>query len=167
MEYFPVKIRVNYKQTYLIWCSDFLDKVFSVNGITPTFSSVEKLSEFSKLNKIEFNSEEAFYDFDKIKLWCENPTPKIQAESFLNTWNFFGDLAASYPTEHQQFELLTQKYIKQYNKLFYGCNLKCINSSSKKYRPEWLPQELLNIRAVFLYGLELCKKHFRANNMLN
>jgi hypothetical protein len=163
MEYFPVKITLNYKSCYLIWCSDSLEKVLSINGMTPKFASFENLLKFSSLNKIELINEVAYYNLDNIKLWCNSPTLKIEAKLFLNAWNLFGDLAAAYPESHLKYESLTQKHIRQYNKLFYASNLPCINTTSKKFYPEWSPRELVNIRTIFLYGFEICKSKLRNN----
>ncbi|MES2676259.1 MAG: hypothetical protein V4660_18620 [Pseudomonadota bacterium] len=163
MEYFPVKITLNYKSCYLIWCSDSVDKVLSINGKTPKFDGFENLLKFSSLNEIELTNEVAHYNLDKIKLWCNSPTTQIEAKSFLNAWNLFGDLAAAYPESRLKYESLTQKCIRQYNKLFYGSNLPCIKTTSRKFCPEWSPRELVNIRTVFLYGFEICRSKLRNN----
>ncbi|MGV8837599.1 hypothetical protein [Cellvibrio sp.] len=165
MEYFPVKFKLGYKYQYLIWCSGQLDQLFVLAGIAPAFKNTVQLNSFAKSRQLELSPDNSTYNLDQIKMWCKNPTSQIEPNIFLNVWNIFGDLAAAFPSEHKEFERLTQNYLSQYNKLFYGCNLLSRKAGVKPYAPVWSAQDLQNMRIVFMYGLTLVRRKVRLQNV--
>ncbi len=165
MEYFPIKIKLGYKYQYLIWCSGELDQLFTLSGIAPAFKNSAQLNLFAKNHQLELTPDNSYFNLDQIKIWCENPTSQIEPSTFLNVWNIFGDLAAAFPSEHEAFERLTQNYLSQYNKLFYGCNLFSRKAGAKSYTPAWSAQDLQSIRIVFMYGLNLVRNRVRLQNV--
>ncbi|MEJ2612224.1 MAG: hypothetical protein P8179_19700 [Candidatus Thiodiazotropha sp.] len=161
MEYYPVKYKLNYKNHFIIWCGNDIDHVLVINGFIAVFQNLTEINKYASANSLKLNSKPISYELDKIKLWCKNPTSKINCVAFLDSWNLFGDIAASFPQEHEKFESLTKKYLSQYNKLFYGCNLDPIRRNKPKYYPIWSNSDINYIKSIFRHGFKLINQRCR------
>jgi hypothetical protein len=101
------------------------------------------------------------HDLDKIRTWIHNKNSNINCDEFLSAWNLFGDIAATYSSEHIKFENQTQSSINEYNKLFWGNNLKALRSTHPKYYPSWCDYEKERIAKVMLAGFKLLNAYIR------
>lgn len=108
--------------------------------------------------------EPADYDFDRLRMWCTAPDDaRIDRPDFLNTWNFFDDLAGLHEGEETRYARLSRAADKSYKKLFWGSNLPAVTPPGEQFIPEWRPEELDEIRLVFEAGLEMLNSSLPAS----
>lgn len=164
VEYFVLRFRVSFSDHYAIWCSNDhgQDYVLASNGIIPYFSSRKGVEEFAKENQLRLKEEESIrHNLDAVRFWLHNQHEKIDCNEFLAAWNLLGDVAAAFPEEGSWFEQKTQDYIREYDKLFYGNNLKAMRGRHPKYYPVWSVRELEHIKEIMGLGLHLLKRRLR------
>lgn len=111
---------------------------------------------YARENNLTMNEEPPIkHDLDEIRIWIKNNRLPINCDDFLSAWNLFGDIAAIYRYDHEEFESLTQTSIDEYNKLFWGNNLKALRGSHPKYFPIWRDIEKERIAKVMQKGFRL------------
>ncbi len=90
IEYYPVKLRMDKRDFFLIWySSENEDRIISSDDELEIFNSLDELINFSKSQLLRLNLEEeiSFYDLDK--------STDNDIEEVLNLWNLFTDIAIS------------------------------------------------------------------------
>ena len=157
--------KLDFQNRYTIWqgnddCEK--DKLYTINGIIPSFSTIPAIEEFSNMEGIELENEKPIkHNLDTVKFWLANPAGKIICGDFLAAWNLFGDTAWTFNGHGEPFEKITQKYLNEYDKLFFGSNLKVLRSYRQKYYPKWTSSNVKNIRIVLKTGLKFFKQNLR------
>jgi hypothetical protein len=73
----------------------------------------------------------------------------------------FGDIAWSFNVHGKQFEALTQKYLYEYEQLFFGNNLKPLRKYYAKHNPKWNQNNVSNIAKIMNAGMKLVKTKLR------
>jgi hypothetical protein len=162
--YYIVWYKLSYQHRYAIWFSndEGADSFYSEKGKIPCFESKQRLLQYARERTLIINEESPIkHDLDKIRTWIHNKKSNINCEEFLSAWNLFGDIAATYPSEHIKFENQTQKSINEYNKLFWGSNLIVLRGAHPKYFPSWCVHEEESIAKVMQTGFKLLNANFR------
>lgn len=164
MEYFVLWFRLSFSERYTVWCSndDGPDYVLSKGRVVPCFTSKARVEAFAKENGIELQREKPIrHNLNRVQLWLHSKKGRLNCNDFLAAWNLFTDVEASFPDEAARLEKKTSDYIREYNKLFYGNNLKAVRGRHPKYFPAWSSEELEHISEILHMGLFLLRKRFR------
>lgn len=156
VEHYIVVFIYSKHKYYFIWKSDENDVFLTQNDKIIFWHDIYSLKKFCEINDINFADEkEIVYNIDCCENWCNSMAEKIDCSTILNLWNIFSDLHSSIGVE---FEGSLEYYNAVYDKLFYGNNLPCVNSTSEKYLPNFNRAELLKIKEVMMRGIELFRK---------
>ncbi|MGC6767119.1 hypothetical protein [Enterococcus sp. LJL51] len=142
-------------ELYMIECIDEKDFYINENKKILLFKTIELLKKYSIEKNIELTVEdlaEEKIDLDMLRNWLDTTSTSINSVEFLILWNFFDDVAFSIGSVFLGSE---DRYSSCYSKLFHGNNLPAINTSGKKYTPEWDKEELEKIRQVMNSGMEI------------
>lgn len=70
-------------------------------------------------------------------------------------------MAATFSDLDEHYKTLEQGNYTEYEKLFYGCNLKPIRRYGKKYIPKFSHSEIFNITKIMKLGLKITRNKFR------
>lgn len=164
MNYFVLWFKLDYRHQYTIWCTGkqgYPDQLYHYDGLIPVFDRLDALKKYADQRHIVLDEETpVLHHLDHVKVWLKTRHQKTPNDVLLTAWNLFGDIAAIDHAEHLKFELLTQKYLAQYRKLFAAQNMLC-NTARPKYHPTWTKEEQKLIADVLGYGFNLLRKHFR------
>lgn len=156
MDHYIVVFIYSKHKYYFIWKSDENDVFFTQNDKIIFWNDICSLSEFCEINNINFADEkEIVYNIDCCENWCNSISEDIDCSTILNLWNIFSDLHSSIGVE---FEGSLEHYNSVYDKLFYGNNLPCINTTSKKYLPTFDDDEIQRIKEMMMKGINLFKR---------
>ena len=142
-DYYIVKLKDENNLKYAIWYIDDEDGFVSEHGKILFFDCDESLKEFCDNKKIIITDEiPIVYDFGVLKKWLLSPDDKFNCSDMLDFWNIISDasksIGAAFMGDDTDNEIVNQVY----SKLFHGCNLPVINTSGKKYIPEWTQTEI-------------------------
>jgi len=122
------------------------------------FKDAEDVRQFVKSQGLVFLKEApALYDFDRIARWLPQSDPaQINCPAFLNTWNFFTDLAACTNTTTTLNDTAPELNTI-YEKLLFGCNLPAVTPEGKRYDPVWAIEEARSLSKLFADGIQLLR----------
>jgi hypothetical protein len=140
----------------LVWYNNGADGVLiDDRGKIPVFRDLSScLAAMAPLG-IELKIEESqLYDFDRLRVWLEEPDDQIGCADFLNIWNLFDDITASYGIA-QDYRDEYEEADDVYDKLFWGCNLPSVTPEGEHYAPGWSETELHVMGCVLREGLRL------------
>lgn len=152
------RLRFNATVIFVVWYSAERDGfIRDAAGRLLAASDPETLTAAIKARGLRLEEDEpADYDFDRIRTWCANPDKtRIDCRDFLDTWNFFDDLAGRPGDEETLYVRLSRAADKSYKKLFWGSNLPAVTPPGERFTPNWGADELHEIRLIFEAGLDL------------
>lgn len=164
MEYYILWLRLSFSDRYAVWCSNDSgpDYVLAKDGIVPCVTSKVRVKAFAKESGIELQREEPIrHNLDSVRLWLHNKKGRINCNDFLAAWNLFADVEASFPEEGARLDKKTNEYLREYNKLFYGNNLKAVRARHPRFFPVWSSRELGHISEIMHMGLRMLKNRLR------
>jgi hypothetical protein len=122
------------------------------------FDDSEDARQFAKSQGLVFSTKApTVYDFDRLAQWLtQSNLAQINCHEFVNTWNFFIDLAASTNTTATLGDT-GPELNTIYEKLFLGCNLPAVTPGGKRYDPVWSAEETRSLSKLFSNGLHLLR----------
>jgi hypothetical protein len=97
--------------------------------------------------------ESAFWDFDNILAWCNDPHPPVDCSHLLNAWNMLADIHASRGKTNNLLSNADQRGWAIYEKLFWGCNLPAVTPEGQKSEPTWSVEECRSLAQLLRLGL--------------
>ena len=159
--YYACQLLLNSVDTFVIWYSDGLDGfVVTPEGYLVAANSSENLVMIAANLGLKLEHQKiTVYDFDSLLAWCQAPASEgVHATMFLNAWNFFDDLTGLQANLESRYVFLSRQASYIYEKLFYGNNLPSITPIGEHYIPSWSNDELIEMRLVFMAGLDHLKK---------
>jgi hypothetical protein len=157
-KYYIVKFRLNNKDSYLIWCTNDIDKVLTTtNGKILHFPNKQSLLAYAANNKITIVPEEpAFYNLDSVSEWIKTGNTKnVNCNKLNNAWNLFQDISLSVNVAFDSKKEITDTV---YEKLFWGCNLPVVTPEGKSYVPIWSQKEIKILKNILSVGIKLFKE---------
>lgn len=111
-EYYPIKIKLNDKNIYMIYASGDKDYVVHKRQGLIYFKDLEELINFSKINDIKpLHYEEHYeYDLNKIMDFLSNDSLILnKQEELMNFWNLIDDISESRSFKWREFIILSKK----------------------------------------------------------
>ena len=99
-------------------------------------------------------------DLDKLSAWCRRPVAEtVDCHLVLDAWNLFSDVPDI--RNDPSFRALEMGANKQYEKVFFGCNLPAVTPEGEHYVPTWSEAEIQKIRDVLVAGFERFQSRVR------
>lgn len=146
------------QDSYCIWYSDEAEDGFLTQaGQLLTFEDENAALEFLRSNTTYREPvATTIYDVNAIEQMMDRQQP-FDACMTLEFWNIAGDLANSVNASFQGNlkDALTDHI---YQKLFYGNNLPEINTSGRKYTPEFTEEEYTKLMDILADGVDLINR---------
>ena len=107
--------------------------------------------------KMNINSEEEVeeYRIDEIEKWVNTESIEVDCRMILEFWNIVDDISESVKKSIYKRTDISERI---YEKLFYGNNLKSINTSGRVYVPKWSDEELEVLKNILKQALIFIKK---------
>lgn len=153
MQYYIIEFIWKLDSYYAIWQTDENDVFICKNNKVIFWRDLKELRIYFESNYNDLlENEIVTYNLDSIQDWCKATTNDIDCDLILNMWNIFKDAASS---TKEQFLGDSEILNSLYDKIFYGNNLKTINSSDKLFTPIFDTQEILNIKQVVQDGVDI------------
>lgn len=161
--YFICSIRFIHQNLYLIWFNTDESGANAYDGLYMdeqgrliAFSTKQEAFEFGKqvgINIIDENSD-CPLNLDLVENWLKAPAIKhIDCEHFLNAWNLVWDLKST--INRRNMDGVDKRYLRVYNKLFWGNNLPSLTPPGRHWSPHWRRTDVQDLRASLQPGLEL------------
>lgn len=143
MDYYIVQFNDEEIVKYAIWYTDEEDGFINQNGRILFFDCIKSLKEFCD-NNITISDDEIpyVYDIGYLKKWILSPDNRFDCSDLLDFWNAISDASKSIGVKFEGDDKENEEANRLYSKLFHGCNLSAINTSGKKYNPEWEQKEI-------------------------
>lgn len=157
MEYYMVEFIINQSSFYCIWFTGNTDGFITEKGRLKYFYDNSELKDYCNTMKINLQNSETRYDLDRISDKVFLDISEKDCCELIDCWNIFLDIARSV---NEDFYGNKKELNDLYSKLFYGCNLQIINTSNKKYIPEWSEEERTFIDNIMINGINIVKKSF-------
>ena len=106
---------------------------------------------------MNINSEEEVeeYRIDEIEKWVNTESIEVDCRMILEFWNIVDDISESVKKSIYKRTDISERI---YEKLFYGNNLKSINTSGREYVPKWSDEELEVLKNILKQALIFIKK---------
>ena len=145
MGYYIVQFNDERTVKYAIWYTDDEDGFVSEHGKILFFDYVESLEEFCDDKNIIISDNYKIYcvyDFGYLKKWLLSPDDRFDCSIMLDLWNVISDASKSMDVAFIGDDKENEMANQLYSKLFHGCNLPSVNTSGKKYIPEWTQKEI-------------------------
>lgn len=154
--HYKLLYRLNGSNQFLLWYSDDLDGVETVDDCTPSFRTEAELLAYAKTRSLLVKQEEpVLHDLDVVAAWLADPREEtISCAAFLAAWNLFGDIARSSPVAGASFGPRVEQHGSVYEKLFWGSNLPAITPDGERFRPQWSHDEVAALAQVLKEGLD-------------
>ena len=162
--YYVCRVRLDGDDKFVIWLQNNRDGfVFAPDGRLIWARTPEGIAKAAHERDITLVAEEATsYDFDRISDWCRSRVPEtVDCNAFLNTWNFFDDLAAIHEFPDSNFAMLSRAAANRYDTLFWGCNLRVVTPPGERFEPNWPQERLDEIAIVMEAGIALLREKLR------
>ena len=139
--YYIIKFEYYSEEKWALWFTSDKDGVITENGKIYCFDSERSLKIYCR--KMNINSEEEVeeYRIDEIEKWVNTESIEVDCRMILEFWNIVDDISE-----------------RIYEKLFYGNNLKSINTSGREYVPKWSDEELEVLKNILKQALIFIKK---------
>ena len=106
-------------------------------------------------NDINFEEEVTEYRIDEIERWVNAKVIEVDCQMILKFWNIVDDISESVKKSIYKRTDISERI---YEKLFYGNNLKSINTSGREYVPKWSDEELEVLKNILKQALIFIKK---------
>lgn len=152
-----VEFIINQSSFYCIWFTGNTDGFITEKGRLKYFYDNSELKDYCNTMKINLQNSETRYDLDRISDKVFLDISEKDCCELIDCWNIFSDIARSV---NEDFYGNKKELNDLYSKLFYGCNLQIINTSNKKYIPEWSEEERTFIDNIMINGINIVKKSF-------
>jgi hypothetical protein len=97
LQYYPIEIIYKTKTYFLLWISDEVDIVETIEDKLLWFSCISDLEKYSLEQQIGLNIIEktTIYDFDALENWINSTKKEYDPEDLLNFWNILLDISIS------------------------------------------------------------------------
>ena len=152
--------RLDGQDGYLIWQTNGSDGVYVDKNAALAFHDLTSLRAYAKEAGISIVEENpVVHNLDQLAQWLLLPNGNmITADSFLDAWNLFSDVAGSLRI---RFDASTRITNPVYEKLFYSCNLPSATPEGQTFKPMWSVDETNIMVSVLSDGLKLFRKAVR------
>ncbi len=160
-KFFPILIRLDGKDWYLIWYSSDDQDGFKLktSRTIATFSTISSLESCAALEHLPLEScEPEFFNLDALEILVESLNESQSCQSLLDAWNLLNDARSSIRGKTVRVD---KKHKSLYQKLFWSCNLPSMTPEGEAFEPEWSTMERHSLRAILDNGLQFLRKHLQ------
>ena len=133
--YYIIKFEYYSEEKWALWYTSDKDGVITMN--------------------INFEEEVTEYRIDEIERWVNAKVIEVDCQMILKFWNIVDDISESVKKSIYKRTDISERI---YEKLFYGNNLKSINTSGREYVPKWSDEELEVLKNILKQALIFIKK---------
>jgi hypothetical protein len=157
-EHYMVVFKVKNIEYYTIWFTNDICGFIIESNTIKYFNNKDDLGKYCDDKGLSYDNDDDYYDVDKLLICINEKNKIIDCEFILNFWNIISDISKSinipFVGDNDDFNDI-------YHKLFYGNNLPSINTSNKKYVPNWSLCELNQLYVVMENGSKIIKEVFK------
>lgn len=153
--YYIIKFEYYSEEKWALWYTSDKDGVITENGKIYCFDSERSLKIYCRKMNINFEKEVTEYRIDKIERWVNAKVIEVDCQMILKFWNIVDDISESVKKVIYKRTDISERI---YEKLFYGNNLKSINTSGREYVPKWSDEELEVLKNILKQALIFIKK---------
>jgi hypothetical protein len=157
-KYYPIRLRLEWEDLYLIWFSDDTDGVvLEKDNSVASFRTRSELISYAARHGLLLEAEEpTLFDVDSVERWLDRPDSEaIDCSLFLDSWNLFTDIASS--RGDSVFDRDSRAAETVYHKLFWGNNLPAVTPPGEHYGPIWSDEEVSELQQVLCAGMVLLR----------
>ena len=153
--YYIIKFEYYSEEKWALWFTSDKDGVITENGKIYCFDSERSLKIYCR--KMNINSEEEVeeYRIDEIEKWVNTESIEVDCRMILEFWNIVDDISESVKKSIYKRTDISERI---YEKLFYGNNLKSINTSGRVYVPKWSDEEFGSFKKYIETSFDIYKK---------
>ena len=153
--YYIIKFEYYSEEKWALWYTSDKDGVITENGKIYCFDSERSLKIYCKKMNINFEEEVTEYRIDEIERWVNAKVIEVDCQMILKFWNIVDDISESVKKSIYKRTDISERI---YEKVFYGNNLKSINTSGREYVPKWSDEELEVLKNILKQALIFIKK---------
>jgi hypothetical protein len=155
---YAVRIRVEGDSRYLAWYSLEHDGYLRDDGRVLARRRVADLREdAARLGCAVDDGVALSISLDALRK--ELRRGKVPASLTLNAWNMLGDLASTVGLAKSVLEGDdAMETTRVYDKVFFANNLPSITPAGRRFRPQWTPDDLRTLRALFSRGATMARR---------
>lgn len=153
MQYEIVQIIYANDVVFFLWFEEENPGVLSLQQRLVFSRAIAPLVNFADSNNLPLNSDSVSHfghvDFTELLAWLDRPTPNINCEYFIDSWNMLSDILGSCDNSGV---FLAQNQNDDnthlYNKLFWGANFPGYTPSGKINIPDWSFEDLCLLQSL-------------------